>query len=81
MDMTAEIEESPGSVSSMRANLKRCVWTGIGMIGAGIALAGGMLILNHGFELVPVSVLLVTTGGAMIPLGLGAKAWQAQAEK
>ncbi len=78
--MTKEIEEQPGVISSMRSNLKRCVWTGIFMVSAGISLAFGMLAFNRGYELVAVSVLLVTTGGAMIPLGLGAKAWQAQAE-
>lgn len=77
---TSEIEESPGVVSSMRKNLRKAVDAGIGMIVAGILLAFGML-LKEKYDLIPIAVTLISGGPALIAIGLGAKAWQSQAEK
>ena len=77
---TLETEESPGVASSMRATVRFGRRVGAIMIAAGIALTSASLWLNRGFEIIPVCVLLVSTGAGMIT-GLGfAKAIQANAE-
>ena len=78
--MTGELEASPGVVSSMRVLLRSGRRAGWVMIVSGIALSGAMLALARGYELVPVAVLLASTGAGMI-IGLGfAKAAQARTE-
>jgi hypothetical protein len=77
---TQETEESPGVTSSMRVHLKSGRRAGWLMIVSGISLSTLMLIVNRGYELVSVAVLLVSTGAGMIT-GLGfAKAIQSQSE-
>jgi hypothetical protein len=78
MDVS-DIEESPGVVSSMRKNLKTAVRTGVMLAFSGVLLAFAMLLASR-YDLVPVSIALITGGPALIGVGLGAKAWQAQGE-
>lgn len=78
--MTTETEHSPGVTSSMRVTLKSARRAGFIMIGSGIVITSSMIVLNRGYEAVPVATLLVTSGAGMIT-GLGfAKAIQAKSE-
>lgn len=78
--MTSEIEESPEVISSMRVTVRTARRIGVIMIISGIVITGLMLILNRGFDLVPVSTLLVTSGAGMITGISFAKAIQSKAE-
>jgi uncharacterized membrane protein len=78
--MTGELEASPGVRSSMRVLVRSGRRAGWAMILSAVALSGAMLALGRGYELVPVAVLLVSTGAGMMT-GLGfAKAAQARTE-
>lgn len=74
-----DIEESPGVISMMRKLNKSANFYGKIMIVSGIGLSVGMLLKGQ-YDLIPVSVALIAGGPSLMALGMGAKAWQAQAE-
>lgn len=75
-----EDEEAPGVVSMMRRGVRAAIHWGGALTAAGIVLSFGMLALKR-YDLIPVAVAMISGGPALIALSLGAKAWQAQAEK
>ena len=78
--ITKAEEVSPGVVSMMRKGVQVAYRTGVFMVVCGALISGAMLIPGCR-DMGTIAIAFITGGPALITLSLGAKAWQAQAEK